>query len=223
MNLTRTLGVTAFTLALTAGVGMTLAEAAPVAGKDYRVLPTPGVVEKPGMIEVREFFWYGCPHCYKLEPYVSAWAKTKPSDVNFVLTPGAMNPLWEQSARGFYTVQMLGKLAQTHEALFNTIHQGGQRIFTQADQAAFYSRYGINPTQFNGLFNSFAVTGKVNQAKQLAMTYKLTGVPAIVVNGKYVVQGEGPQVVETVKYLVDMERAKMPKAPAAKPIVRKAA
>ena len=110
----------------------------------------------------------------------------------------------------------MGKLPQTHAALFDAIHNKGQRVLTQPALASFYSRYGVNPNQFNALFNSFAVTGKVNQSKQLALRYRLTGVPAVVVNGKYVVKGEGPRTIEVVNYLINQERARMPKATAAR-------
>ena len=176
------------------------------AGKDYKVLSNPGPVDKPGQIEVREFFWYGCPHCFRLDPFVQQWLKTKPTDVNFVRTPAALNPVWEQNARGFYAVDMLGQTEKVHSALFNAIQVKEQRLFDQASLASFYASQGIDANKFNGLYNSFAVTGKVAQSKKLAIQYQLEGVPAIVVNGKYVVQGEDGKVLEIVSYLVNKER-----------------
>lgn len=183
-----------------------------VAGKDYTVLSNRGTVEKPGSIEVREFFWYGCPHCYKLEPFVANWLATKPADINFVRSPAAMNPVWEQNARGYYTVDMMGLTAKVHKPLFDAIHQGNARIFDQNALANFYKNYGVDPAKFNGMFNSFAVSGKIAQSKQLAQQYQLDGVPALVVNGKYVVKGENQKVIQVVNYLVNKERALMPKA-----------
>jgi thiol:disulfide interchange protein DsbA len=155
-----------------------------VAGKDYKVLTTAGQVEKAGMIEVREFFWYGCPHCFRLDPFIEVWRKTKPQDVNFVRTPAALNPVWEGSARGYYAMEMLGLVEQTHVPLFNAIHEKQVPIFDEDKLAIFYQRYGVEPAKFRGLFNSFAITGKVSQAKALAQKYQLEGVPAVVVNGK---------------------------------------
>lgn len=75
------------------------------------------------MVEVREFFWYGCPHCYTLEPFVTNWLKTKPANVNFVRTPAAMNPVWEQNARGYYAVDLMGLTGKGDKPLFDAIHQ----------------------------------------------------------------------------------------------------
>ncbi|CAB1206615.1 thiol:disulfide interchange protein DsbA/DsbL [Acinetobacter bouvetii] len=177
-----------------------------VAGKDYTVVATPGKVDVPGKIEVREFFWYGCPHCFRLEPHMQAWLKQMPKDVNFVRTPAAMNPVWEQNARGYYVSEALRIRKTTHLPLFHAIHVNGQQIFDQKSQAKFFVKYGVPEAKFNSLFNSFAITSKVAKAKQLAQQYQLTGVPAVVVNGKYVVQGEDGKVTQVVSYLVEKER-----------------
>jgi thiol:disulfide interchange protein DsbA len=183
-----------------------------VANKDYTVLSTAGTVEKAGMIEVREFFWYGCPHCFKLEPYVAGWLKTKPADINFIRTPAALNPVWEQNARGYYAVDMMGLTAKAHAPLFEAIHVKGLRPFDQVALATFYKTQGVDTARFNGLYNSFAVTGKVAQSKALAMKYRLEGVPALVVNAKYVVKGEDGHALDVVNYLIAKERATLPKA-----------
>lgn len=182
-----------------------------VSGTDYTVIANPGKPEKAGAVEVREFFWYGCPHCFKLEPSVVAWRKTKPADVNFILTPAAMNPTWEQNARGFYAVDLLGMADKTHEAMFSQIHDKQARLFDQASIAAFYATQGVDVNKFNGLYNSFAVSGKIAQSKALAIKYQLDGVPALVVNGKYVVRGEDARSFKVVDYLVAKERKLMPK------------
>ncbi|MEC7120024.1 MAG: thiol:disulfide interchange protein DsbA/DsbL [Pseudomonadota bacterium] len=197
----------ALVLSVLAVSGTSVAADPFVAGKDYTVMTTAGTVEKPGMIEVREFFWYGCGHCNHLEPFVANWLKTKPADVNFVRTPAAMNPVWEQNARGFYAVEMMGKMTQSlHEGLFKVIHQSNQRLFDQKSLATFYKGQGIDETRFNSLYNSFAVTGKVSQSKALATRYRLDGVPAMVVNGKYIVRGNDQKVVDVVNFLVAKER-----------------
>ena len=177
-----------------------------VAGKDYKVLANPGTVEVPGKIEVREFFWYGCPHCFILEPHMQTWLKKMPKDVNFVRTPAAMNPVWEQNARGYYVSEALGVRKRTHLPLFHTINEGNQQIFDQASQAKFFVNYGVPEAKFNSMYNSFAITSKVAQAKKLAQQYQLSGVPAVVVNGKYVVQGQDATVTDVVSYLVEKER-----------------
>lgn len=183
-----------------------------VAGKDYTVLAKAGQVDVPNKIEVREFFWYGCPHCFKLEPHMQSWLKTMPTDVNFIRTPAAMNPVWEQNARGYYVSEALGIRKQAHIPLFDAIQQGGQQLFDQKSLAQFYTKYGADTNKFNSLFNSFAISGKINQAKNLAMQYQLMGVPAVVVNGKYVVQGEDQKVLDVVNYLIAKERPLLKKA-----------
>lgn len=178
-----------------------------VEGRDYTVIKTPLNVEKPDQIEVREFFWYGCGHCYALKPHLSNWLASKPADVNFIRTPAALNPVWEQNARAYYTVEGLGKMTDAlHDQLFNTIHQQQKQLFDQPALAEFYSKAGVDVAAFNAGYNSFAVTTKVNQSKQLAQRAGLSGVPALVVNGRYLVSGEPQQMISTVNGLIAQER-----------------
>lgn len=189
-------------------VFFTLATVASVhAEENYTVLANPGAVEQAGKIEVREFFWYGCPHCYKLEPHIAKWLQTKPADVNFIRTPAALNPVWEANARGYYTAEALGMVEKTHAPLFQAIHVGKQQIFDQVSLTRFYGGFGAEPKNFAGLYNSFAVSGKVGQSKALAQRYQLEGVPAVVVNGKYLVKGESEKVIATINELIVKERA----------------
>lgn len=184
------------------------ADAAPlVEGRDYKLVPVPQSVPA-GTVEVREFFWYGCPHCAQLDPHITAWLKTKPAGVTFIRTPAPLNPVWESNARGFYVAEQLGQLEASHTALFDAIHVKKERPFDQAALAEFYARFGIAPAKFNALYNSFSVSGKVAQARDLVVRYQLSGVPATVVNGKYLVSGSGPQVIETVKALIAREQGK---------------
>lgn len=182
-----------------------------VAGKDYEVVKTPVKVDVPNKIEVREFFWYGCPHCYKLEPHMQAWLRQLPKDVNFVRTPAAMNPVWEQNARGYFVSEAMGIRKRAHIPLFHTI-QSGANLYDQKSLAGFYARYGANINKFNQLYNSFAITAQVSRANSLAQQYGLTGVPAVVVNGKYVIKGEDQRVIDIMNYLIEQERAAKKKA-----------
>lgn len=176
-----------------------------VADKDYTVVQNPGKPEVAGKIEVREFFWYGCPHCFKLEPHMQAWLRKIPSDVNFIRTPAAMNKLWEQGARAYYVSEALGVRKRTHLPLFHA-NGTGQQILQKDEFAKFFTKYGVPEAKFNSMYNSFAITAKVSQANKLAQQYQLSGVPAVVVNGKYVVQGEDQKVVQVVEYLINKER-----------------
>ena len=177
-----------------------------VAGKDYTVVQNPGKSAVAGKIEVREFFWYGCPHCFKLEPYMQTWLKQIPKDVYFVRTPAAMNPLWEQGARAYYVSEALGVRKRTHLPLFHAIHAGNQPILQKDAFAKFYTQYGIPEAKFNSSYNSFPITAKVAESNKLAAQYQLSGVPAVVVNGKYVVQGEDGKVTQVVNFLINKER-----------------
>lgn len=177
-----------------------------VAGKDYTVLPNPVAVEKPGKIEVREFFWYGCPHCFTLEPHMQAWLKQMPKDVRFVRTPASMNPLWEQGARAYYVSEALGVRQKTHLPLFHAIHANGQNILEQASFAKFFTQFGIPEAKFNSTYKSFPISSKIAQSQDLAKRYQLTGVPAVTVNGKYIIQGEDGKVTQVLNYLIEQER-----------------
>lgn len=177
-----------------------------VEGQDYRVLPSPENITGD-VIVVREFFWYGCPHCYALEPHMQAWAKTRAKDVAFFRTPAAMNPTWEITARGFYAAQMLGFEEKTHQALFDAIHKDGKKLDRSAEALAdWYASQGVDKAKYNSLYNSFAVNAKITRSKQGANRYQLTGVPAVVVQGKYVVAGSDAKVTQVVDFLVNKVR-----------------
>ncbi len=194
-------------LAVAIGVASMGAQAADyVAGKDYKILDNPEKITGNAII-VREFFWYGCPHCYSLNPYMQKWAKTKAKDVAAFKTPAALNTTWEANARGFYAAQLLGYEKKTHDPLFEAIQTQGQQLFDQASLAKWYGSQGVDQKKFNSLYNSFAVSTKVGRSKSGAQRYQLSGVPAVVVQGKYVVQGDGAQVVKVVDYLVNKVRA----------------
>ncbi len=180
-------------------------------GVDYEVLQQPGKVEIPGKIEVREFFSFSCPHCFRLEGFTSEWQPKQADDVNFIMTPAAMRKDWEPLAHAYYVAEALGKLDQIKPELFNAIHVKNEKIISQADLAGFFKRYEVSEDDFNKLFNSFSVRVKVRQASALAKTYRLRGVPALVVNGKYLVKSQSGRgfedMLEVVDFLVNKERA----------------
>lgn len=177
-----------------------------VEGQDYKTLPNPEKIAGD-VIVVREFFWYGCPHCYSLESYMQQWAETRGNDVAFFRTPAAMNPVWEVSARGFYAAQIMGHEEKTHQALFDTIHKDGKHVDRSKETLAdWYATQGVDKTKFNTAYDSFAVTTKVERSKAGAKNYQLTGVPAVVVHGKYVVTGDGAKVPQVVDFLVNKVR-----------------
>lgn len=176
-----------------------------VAGKDYTVLENPENITKD-VIVVREFFWYGCPHCYSLEPHIEKWAKTRASDVAFFRTPAAMNEVWEQNARGFYAVQMMGQAEATHQKMLDALNKDGKRLYDQNSLANWYGQQGVDTAKFNSLYNSFAVTTKVQRSNDAAKRYQVTGTPAIVVQGKYVISGSDARTIQVLDYVVNKVR-----------------
>ncbi len=174
-------------------------------GTDYVKLSSPVKTDDPTQIEVREFFWFGCPHCYQLEPVIQKWKQTLPEGVKFVATPSPLNKSWAVHAHAFYVAEAIGKLDQIHRDLFHAIHAEKKRsqLSTQEGLASFFTQYGISEDEFNKLYQSFSVRVKVRNAEALGKAYRLTGVPAIVVNGKYVVQPSMAKSFERMMQIVD--------------------
>jgi thiol:disulfide interchange protein DsbA len=158
-------------------------------GIEYQRLPTPVPTVAPGKVEVRELFWYGCPHCYRLEPLLQKWLRRKPANVVFVRTPAIFNPRWAFHAKVYYTAEVLGVLDKVHQAIFDAIHKYKQKLDTPAAVKTLFARYGVSGKDFDNAFNSFAVDAKVRRAADLTRRYGISGVPTMVVNGKYVTDG----------------------------------
>lgn len=175
-------------------------------GEDYYRVKNPETINTGDIIVVREFFWYGCPHCYDLDTHAKKWKKTKAKDVAFFHTPAALNPSWEVSAKGMYAAQQLGVADKAHSALFDLIHKDNGKPYTQNALADFYGKFGADKTAFNAAFNSFDVGTKVGRSRAAAMRFQLSGVPAVVVHGKYVVKGSDAKVFQVVDYLVNKVR-----------------
>ena len=179
-------------------------------GTHYMLLDAPVAVEDPKSIEVREFFFYGCPHCFDAEPIVEDWLKSKPADVNFVRTPVLFIKGAEPLARAFYVAEAKGLLDKMHKPMFDAIHKHREPLFTVTALTTFFKKYGVSHDEFNELYSSFGVSVKARQADSLSREYKLTGVPAFTVNGKYVVLRRNLkndiETFEVIDYLVEKER-----------------
>ncbi len=175
-----------------------------------RIAPAQPTEAPAGQIEVVEVFWYGCPHCFDFEPTLSRWLQDKPADVFFRRLPGVFNENWAIHARAYYALEKLGGLEATHSALFHAIHEERQRLFDQASLADFYATKGVDKEAFNREYDSFAVEGKVLKAAKLAKGYGITGVPAVIVNGRYrtsaTLAGGYDELLKVVAFLVDKER-----------------
>lgn len=181
-------------------------------GVDYTVLDNPVAVTNPEKIEVREFFWFGCPHCYQLEAKLAPWREKLPADVNFVQTPAPINPGWVPHAHAFYIAEALGKTEEIAPKLFEALHVKRKKVFNKAQLGVFFEQFGVDRSEFDKLYESFSVRVAVRKANALAKSYQLTGVPALIVNGKYIVQTPSNKPVEhqfaVADYLIAKERAK---------------
>jgi thiol:disulfide interchange protein DsbA len=165
-----------------------------VAGTNYKVLaPAQPTDAPPGKVEVIEFFWYGCPHCFVLDPYLESWRKNKAPYIEFVRVPIMWGEVHRAHARLFYTLQALGKLDELNTKVFEQIHQQRDPLYvpdddkaTLQEQLSFAKANGISETDFLTAYNSFGVQAKLQKADDLMRRDRIEGVPTIVIAGKYV-------------------------------------
>jgi thiol:disulfide interchange protein DsbA len=155
-------------------------------GFDYRVLPVPQPVETKGKVEVIEFFWYGCPHCYDFEPELKAWLKRQPKDVSFRKVPVAFRDDFIPHSQLFYALEAMGKGDALNDKVMYAMHKENKRLMTENDIADWVAAQGVDRNAFLASYRSFAVVSKARAAKQMADTYRIDGVPTIVMQGRYV-------------------------------------
>lgn len=162
------------------------AQGAPlVEGKDYVKLQTAAPVASGGKVDVVEFFWYGCPHCNAFEPSLDAWAKKLPADVNFRRVPVSFSAMHETHAKIFYALESLGQVEALHRKVFAALHVQRKRLDKEADIVEFMTQNGVDAAKFTEAYKSFGVATKVRQGKALSEAYKIDGVPAIGVAGRW--------------------------------------
>jgi protein dithiol oxidoreductase (disulfide-forming) len=147
----------------------------------------------PAKVEVIEFFWYGCPHCYSFEPSLSKWLKTKPENVDFIRIPAVFSEEWGNHAKAYFTAEALGVVDAVHADLFDGVQKAKQEnkhaLETEDELAKFFIAHGVKEADFHEAYKSFMVDSKMRQAPAIAAKYGITGVPAIIVNGKYKTNG----------------------------------
>jgi thiol:disulfide interchange protein DsbA len=192
-------------------LGNAFAQGGPVEGTHYIKLNQPVAVPANGKINIVEFFWYGCPHCNAFEPSLDAWSKKLPPHVNFQRAHVAFSALHETHSKIFYTLETMGLVEQLHRKVFAAIHVQHKRLDKDNDIEAFATENGVDGKKFIEIFKSFAVQTKVRQAKQLSDGYKIDGVPAIGVQGRYWTSlglaGGPDQALQVVNFLVQKTRA----------------
>ncbi|HHI94543.1 MAG TPA: thiol:disulfide interchange protein DsbA/DsbL [Gammaproteobacteria bacterium] len=180
-----------------------------MAAKDYEMVRPPQPTTSKDKVEVVELFWYGCPHCFKLEPYVERWLKRKPENVKFVRMPGMFRPSWEIHGRAYYTAEVLGVVDKVHKPMFEAIHEQKRSMSDEASIMALFKEHGVSEKDFKRVFRSFMVETKLRRAKDMGQRYGVRGVPALIVNGKYRTSaqeaGGNAKIFKVVNKLVKME------------------
>jgi len=185
--------VVAFFL-MTCGV----AQAGLTEGKDYTLVrpPQPTSTNK---IEVMEFFFYGCIHCFHLDPKLQKWEKSKPKDVQLILVPTIFRDSWEPMARTYYALDSMGLEGKVHDALFRAWNVENTALLEESAIVDFVSARGVDGSKFSAAYNSFTVQSRVNRSKQMIRSYGIEGTPTMIVNGKYKISGLQPD--ETIRVL----------------------
>jgi protein dithiol oxidoreductase (disulfide-forming) len=169
----------------------------------YGEINPPQPVESAGKIEVIEFFWCGCPHCYTLEPYIEAWLKQLPPDVEFRRVPAVFNQRWGHDAAIYYTLEAMGLLDKLHKPLFDAIHKSSLRTDNEAALGEWLQKNGVEPKKFMATLKSFGVQSKTRRAVQQTLAYKIDGTPAMAVAGRYTVSAEQGRTQQGMLQAVD--------------------
>ena len=182
-----------------------------VEGQNYDLITPPVRTANPNKIEVVEFFWYGCHHCYNFEPVVGSWKKTLADDVEFHGSPAMWNQPMELHARAFYAAEALGVLDKMSPVLFQAMNVDGNRLASEESIQELFTANGVAAEAFSKAFNSFGVTSQVKQATARAQAAKITGTPALMVNGKYHISaskaGGQAEMLKVADFLIAKERA----------------
>ena len=176
-------------------------------GVEYTSFIKPYPVITGDKIEVREIFWYGCPHCFNLEAPMNKWRKEgMPANAEFIRMPGIFRENWVPHARAYYAFEALGQTEKLHHAMMNEMHVKKKRLKTKDQIADFIATQGVDRKEFLDAYNSFSVDSLSRQAGIMTKRYGITGVPSIIVDGRYLVSashaGKG-QLFNVVNYLVD--------------------
>jgi len=186
------------------------ARAEPKAGRNYSVLDPALPVDSQAKIEVLEFFWYGCPHCYNLQPYLEKWLKTLPADAMYRRVPAIFNQRWARDAATFYAFEALGVLEKVHRPFFDSIHRDRLKSDNKQAMHEWLATQGIDPKKFDDAIASFGVQSKVRRAMQLTAGYRIDGTPSLAVNGRYRISADQASSQEdmlaTAAYLIELAR-----------------
>lgn len=181
-------------------------------GRNYQPIIPAQPTETKGKIEVVELFWYGCPHCYRFQPYMERWLKQKPADVEYRRMPVILGENWALLAKAYYTAEILGIVDRLHQPLFDAIHAQKRRIDTEERLMEFFAEQGVSNEDFRKAYNSFAVDAKVRRSREMGRRYQTQATPSVAINGKYILNpdnadGNFNTMIKVMDYLIDKERA----------------
>ena len=192
-------------VSLLAGVLLALPLGAAAQQGQFNEVKPPVPVEGTNKIEVIEFFWYGCIHCYNLEPALESWIKTLPKDVEFRRVPAVFNERWALDASIFYALEALGLLEKLHRPLFDAIHRDRLRTDKLPEFSAWLEKQGVDAKKVESATKSFAVQSKTKRAARMTAAYKIDGTPAMAVHGRYTV-ASNERMLEMTNQLVAAAR-----------------
>lgn len=179
-------------------------------GFDYRVLPIAQAVDAKGKVEVIEFFWYGCPHCYEFEPELKTWLKRQNKDVSFKKVPIAFREELMPHSLLFYALESLGKGDALNDKVMFAMHRENKRLLNENEIADWVAAQGVDRNAFLAAYRSFAVLSKARAANQLGNAYRIDGVPTVAVQGKYItspsIAGSRAKAINVMDFLVNKVR-----------------
>lgn len=180
-------------------------------GVHYQVLDPQAPLSTSGEgIEVSEYFSYGCGHCFQFDPVLNAWLDKQPEDVNFDRTPAVWNDYYGNLAQTYYTLKAMDLLESLHVAVFEAIHIQRKNLSKPGVMADFLEEAGVDPESFAKVFNSFGVRMSLQQADARGRVYRASGVPTLIVNGKYRIETRGAgsvqEMLKVAEFLIQLER-----------------
>ncbi|HDP89699.1 MAG TPA: thiol:disulfide interchange protein DsbA/DsbL [Thioalkalivibrio sp.] len=183
-----------------------------IEGAHYERITPPMQSRAPaGQVEVLELFWYGCPHCFSLEPHLDAWLKEKPDHVTFTRVPAVLNPNWTTHAQAYYAAEAIGEVETIHGPMFQAIHVQRRRLGSPEQITRFVGSLGVDTQAYTRALNDPAIRARLQEAFEIGRASQSTGVPALIVAGKYRVTaslaGGYPEMLDVVDYLVKQEAA----------------
>lgn len=180
-------------------------------GHEYARLKNPQPVATGSKVEVLEFFWYRCPHCFQLEPGLNAWLKTLPKDAQVRRVPAVFRDDWMPGAKLYYTLEQMNLLDRLHNKVFDAYHVDNINLNDPAVLGGWIAKQGVERKKFEGVYHSFSTQSKATQGAQLATSYAISGVPAFIIDGKYTTSvsmaGSQARLFEVLDQLIVKARA----------------